>query len=150
MKALSKSTTKSLEKTGLEANQVPKTSFNPAQLATYVEARQIAMLLTAAGIGGGVRPGDDEHGEVEVLNPNMPWLPSVRQIPGIYVPYWLAGPGGFEEPFSNDGVTKKFWLHFRFRNGMEGVNVGLVRELFLSYPKSPAYVLNTLSHEVGF
>lgn len=123
------------------------TSFNNAQLATYDEARQLASLFNALAIGGGVRPGDDENGVTEVINPAMPWLPSVHTFPGVYVPVWLAGPSGFQVPFA-DGPPKRYFLHFRLMNGLEGVNVGLVRERFLSYPTAPGYVVGQLKQEL--
>ncbi len=122
--------------------------FSNAQLATYDEARSLAVLLTALNVGSGVRPGDDENGITEVVNAAMPWLPSVHSFPGIYVPVWFAGPGGFQIPFA-DGAVKRYFLHFRLMNGRDGVNVGLVRERFISYPNAYGYVVGQLKQELG-
>lgn len=110
--------------------------FNTAQLATWEDARQYANILSAGPIviGGGVKP--------ETSDPNTS---------GIYLPDWIGGPGGFAEPNFTDPQTgrKYFFLHYRFRNGAEGMNVGLIMDLFRRYPMSPAYVLNTLSAEAN-
>lgn len=104
-------------------------AFNKEQLASWGEATRIADRLNKsqafrqAGIT--VKPQNP---------PNS----------GIYRPVWLSGPGGFPEPHG-DGT---YSLHFRFSNGMEGMNVGLVREKFDKYPTSPLYVIGTLLTEV--
>lgn len=108
--------------------------FNTNQLATWEQARDYANRLSAGPIlvGAGVKP--------QTNNP---------ATSGIYLPAWEGGPGGFAEPNYTDARTgdKYFFLHFRFRNGAEGMNVGLVMDKFRRYPNSPAYVLNALAAE---
>lgn len=48
----------------------------------------------------------------------------------IYVPTWMPGPGAFPEP----RIDEARFYHFRFANGAEGINVGLVRETKKRYP----------------
>lgn len=127
-----------------------KVSFNLAQLCSYEDARKVATYLNTYGIGRGVKPGDDEHGDTLITNPNFPWLPPTVALPGIYVPSWLAGPGGFEVPHSEVDGKKLYWLHFRFHNGREGHNVGLIVDKFNRFPGNAAYVLNYLALEIGF
>lgn len=109
-------------------------NFNLAQLATWEDARECAHRLTAGPItvGWGVLP--------ETTNP---------KTSGIYVPDWLGGPTGFPVPHYNDDATGKkyLFLHFRFRNGAQGMNVGLIMDKFRRYPNSPAYVLEALGRE---
>lgn len=104
--------------------------FNPAQLATWKQARNLAPMLES--VGGGVLP--------ETGNP----LTS-----GIYVPQWLGGPAAHPEPSQAVEGDTKWFLHFRFRNGAEGMNVGLILDRFKRYPTSPAYVLRTLAEEAA-
>ncbi|HTM47066.1 MAG TPA: hypothetical protein VL285_00190 [Bryobacteraceae bacterium] len=110
------------------------TLFNTNQLATWDQARDCANRLSAGPIvvGGGVKP---ETGS--------------SATSGIYRPDWQAGPGGFAEPNFTDPKTgeKYFFLHFRFRNGAEGMNVGLILDKFRRFPNSPAYVLGALVSE---
>jgi hypothetical protein len=74
-----------------------------SQLVTLKEAEEIASQLT--GIGGGVLPFNDDP-----------------EKSGIYIP-----PYGGPYTAPEDG-EKKFY-HFRFRNGAEGFNAGLVKAL---------------------
>jgi hypothetical protein len=108
--------------------------FNTNQLATWEQARDYANKLTAGPIvvGGGVKP--------ETADP---------AASGIYLPNWVGGPGGFAEPNYTDPLTgaKYFFLHYRFRNGAEGMNVGLIMDKFRRYPNSPAYVMMALAAE---
>src|SRR4051794_22151467 len=108
--------------------QTNEITFNRAQLATWEEAREFATKLSAGPIvvGGGVKP--------ELTDANAS---------GIFIPTWLSGPGAFPEPHDVDPKTgaKYFFLHYRFRNGAEGMNVGLVMDKFKRYPTSPSYVL---------
>jgi len=112
-------------------NQVP---FNMAQLATWEDARQYANILSAGPIvvGEGVSPETNDPG-----------------TSGIYIPSWVGGPGGFAEPNYADPQTGKkyFFLHYRFRNRAEGMNVGLIMDKFSRYPMSPAYVMTALAAE---
>lgn len=118
-------------------------TFNPAQLATYEQARAVRDFL-GTQVGGGVLSGDDEHGIQTVPNVLF-WLPPVQQVPGIYVPPWESGPHA--DPVPSDG-NKKF-LHYRFKNGAEGMNVGLIIDKFSRYPNSPDYVIRTLAEEAA-
>lgn len=114
-------------------NQVP---FNREQLATWEEARETALVLSQGPIvvGGGVKNET-----------------SVQETSGIYVPFWVGGPGGFAEPHFTDPESGKkyFFLHYRLNNGMEGMNVGLIRSKFGRYPMSPLYVLMALAAEAN-
>jgi len=110
--------------------------FNQNQLATWDQAREYAIRISMGPIvvGGGVKPE----------TPNS-------STSGIYRPDWQAGPGGFVEPNYTDPRTgeKYFFLHYRFNQGQEGVNVGLVIDRFRRYPTSPLYVLSQLTAEVA-
>lgn len=110
--------------------------FNTNQLATWDQAREYAVKLGAGPIvvGNGVKP---ETGD--------------SKTSGIYRPEWVGGPGGFAEPNHTDPVTgaKYFYLHYRFHNGAEGMNVGLIMDLFRRYPMSPAYVMSRLATEAA-
>src|SRR5260370_39340414 len=105
-----------------------------AQLATWEDARKYANILNAGPIvvGGGVSP--------ETSDPDKS---------GVYIPLWVGGPAGFAEPNYTDTQSgqKYLFLHYRFRNGAEGMNVGLIIEKFSRYPLSPAYVMRALAAE---
>jgi hypothetical protein len=109
-------------------------NFNLAQLATWEDARECAHRLTVGpiAVGWGVLPETND-----------------AKTSGIYVPDWLGGPTGFPAPHYNDDATGKkyLFLHFRFRNGAQGMNVGLIMDKFRRYPNSPAYVLEALGRE---
>lgn len=109
-------------------------NFNIAQLATWEDARDCAKKLSSGPVvvGGGVKP--------ESADP---------YTTGIYIPDWLSGPAGFEAPYQEDTQTGKkyYYLHFRFRNGAEGMNVGLILDKFRRYPTSPGYVLSEFAKE---
>lgn len=106
-------------------------SFNPAQLATWAEATMLARMINvsapfqAAGIS--ILPQDPQG-----------------KHSGIYIPTWVGGPGGFPIPHIGDAT----FLHFRFSNSFEGMNVGLAKDKFSRYPNSPLYVLGELLKEV--
>jgi len=106
-------------------------SFNPAQLATWAEAMGLVKIINGSGLFQSsslfILPQDPNH---------------VHS--GAYIPSWVSGPGGFQEPVNGN----QYFIHFRYSNGMEGMNAGLVREKFKSFPNSPAYVLSTLWTEV--
>lgn len=137
---------KSIVGSTLETSQEVSWDFNLMELATYEEARALRELFNHYGTGGGVLPGDDEKGVVPTVNPNFPWLPATIELPGIYQPSWVGGPAGFPIPQGPGG--KKF-LHFRFKNGGEGMNVGLCIDKFKRYPTAPLYVINTLNEEAN-
>jgi hypothetical protein len=127
--------------------------FNPAQLATYIEARGLRDYLNnyfKFALTSQILPGDDDPTNVfvPVVNPNFPWIvpqPLDKNKVGIYLPSWSPGPHADPQPFGPDG---KLHLHFRFANGFEGMNVGLVIDKFNRYPHSPVYVLGTLAQEI--
>lgn len=108
--------------------------FNQSQLATWEEARECATKLGLGPIvvGNGVSP--------ETNN---------TSTSGIYHPEWSGGPAGFPPPNYTDETTgtKYFFLHYRFRNGAEGMNVGLILSQFRRYPSSPIYVMMQLAAE---
>ena len=105
--------------------------FNPAQLATWAEATALVKLINASAqfqaAGLFILPQDPLH---------------VHS--GAFIPSWVSGPGGFQEPVNGN----QYFIHFRYNNGFEGMNAGLVREKFRSFPLSPAYVIGTLLAEV--
>jgi len=113
-----------------------QTLFNIAQLATWEQAREYAVKMSAGPIvvGGGVSPETDD--------------PTTS---GIYTELWLSGPGNFAEPHYFDELTGKHYypLLFRFRNGAAGMNVGLIMDKFRRYPNSPSYVFGTLVAEAN-
>jgi len=45
--------------------------------------------------------------------------------------------------------AKYFFLHYHFRNGAAGMNVGLIMDKFSRFPMSPAYVLTELAAEAN-
>lgn len=90
---------------------------------------------------------------VGVINKSAPFLSAgisiLPQDPkhlhsGAYIPSWTAGPHGDPEPQIGDS----FFIHYRFSNGMEGMNAGLVQDKFRRFPMSPLYVIGTLLVEV--
>jgi hypothetical protein len=111
-----------------------QSSFNIAQLATWEQARELAAKLGAGPIvvGGGVKPENADQSRS-----------------GIYRPDWLPGPAAFPEPHFFDQQTglKYYFLHFRFQNGAEGMNVGLIMDKFGRFPSSPLYVMSVLAAE---
>jgi hypothetical protein len=108
-------------------------AFNPAELATFDEAIGLRKLINYSPVF-----------YTQGLQIMPYWGGVANDRSGIYLPVWVGGPGGFPEP--NSG--KALFYHFRFSNFFEGMNVGLVRELFRAYPTSPLYVLNQLLIEV--
>jgi hypothetical protein len=103
--------------------------FNPAQLATWAEATVLARTINSSA---------------PFLAVGIQILPQNPPNSGIYIPLWVGGPGGFPIPHIGDST----FLHFRFSNGFQGMNVGLVREKFKSYPMSPLYVSGQILLEV--
>lgn len=108
--------------------------FNPAQLATFEQARELAAEMNSRGVGGGVRP---ETGDMATS--------------GIYTEPWLPGPQNFQEPGGVDPKTGKAThpILLRFNNGAAGINVGLVLDKFKRYPMSPWYVWDAITREVN-
>lgn len=113
--------------------------FNPAQLSTWSEAHDLVTELTDFEknfglIGNGIPPIDE----------------TAPQKSGVYVLDWLPGPAAFPIPHgTNEAGEPTFWLHLRFNNGREGVNVGLVLDRLRRYPFSHGYVLRALAQEVN-
>jgi hypothetical protein len=109
--------------------------FNPAELATWQQAKDLALQManftqtTGTYLGGGV---------VAVT--------SDPATSGIYVPSWSGGPGGFPEP--SDPSTDSFWLHFRFANGVSGINVGLILDRLKRYNNNVMYVFSSLAADL--
>lgn len=111
------------------------TDFNREQLATWEEARQYSKSLSAEPyvVGAGVKPEDPDPARS-----------------GIYEPAWLSGPGGFPKPHAIDKDGKEYYfLHYRFMNGADGMNVGLIRGMFKRYPNSPLFVKRQLAREAA-
>jgi hypothetical protein len=104
-------------------------TFNPAQLATWAEATLLAKKINASA--------PFQSAGISIIPQNPPHS-------GIYIPSWVGGPGGFPIPHIGDAT----FLHFRFSNGFEGMNAGLVREKFKSFPSSPLYVVGQILNEV--
>jgi hypothetical protein len=119
---------------GIEA--ALKVAFNPAQLSTWAEATHWAAVLSKSvafqAVGISIKP--------QIVNPQ----PTLLNHSGVYIPVWVGGPGGFPIPHG-DGT---FWLHYFWSNGMQGMNAGLVREKFKSFPSSPLYVVGQILNEV--
>jgi hypothetical protein len=109
----------------------PQVPFNPAQICTWAKAMALAHRI---------------HTSAQFQGAGIHVLPRTQNMDtsGVYIPTWVAGPGGFGEPQNGN----EFFLHFRYSNGMEGMNCGLVREKFASFPLSPEYVLGQLLIEV--
>lgn len=108
--------------------------FNTNQLSTWEQAREYATKLSAGPIvvGNGVKP--------ETSSP---------ATSGIYRPSWDGGI--FQEPNHTDSKSgeQSFFLHYRFHNGAEGMNVGLIMDKFRRYPNSPQYVISALAAEAS-
>ncbi len=110
-------------------------SFNPAQLATWDDARALAAKIENFRITSGVLMGGGVKIETKDFNTS-----------GIYVPSWSGGPGGFPEP--NDAAHESFWLHFRFNNGTSGINVGLILDKLARYGGNEMYVFGSLANDL--
>lgn len=72
------------------------------QFVTLEEARKTAKAL--GDIGGGVLPYNADDPEVS----------------GIYIPEYIG-------PFATPDMGERQFYHFRFRNGADGFNAGLVK-----------------------
>lgn len=108
-------------------------TFNPQQLATWEEAKELAAKIEAFRLAQGVKMGGGVLPETTDANTS-----------GIYVPSWSGGPGGFPEP--SDAANNKFWLHYRFANGRTGVNVGLILDGLRRYNNNEWPVFMTLNN----
>lgn len=109
------------------------TTFNPEQLCTWDEAKhviakKIAQPINGKLIGGGIKPLTNQYQNSGIYLGTAPWNT-------------VGGP----EP----AIGKAKSYCFRFKNGFEGMNCGLVRRLFQRYPNSPLYVLSKLLEEAG-
>lgn len=82
--------------------------MNPNQFATLSEAKAIAKLLGTTG--GGVKPYSDDN-----------------DTSGIYIPSYFG-------PYSTPSIGDSLFYHFRFNNGAEGFNVGLIRTYMQVFP----------------
>jgi hypothetical protein len=103
--------------------------FNPAQVSTWAEATYWAKII---------------NGSAAFRQAGIFIIPQNPPHSGIYLPPWESGPHGDQEP----QIGNAYWLHYRFSNGMEGMNAGPVRQKFLAYPTSPLYVVGELLKEV--
>jgi hypothetical protein len=107
-------------------------TFNPEQLCTWNEAKQVIAKkvqtpFNGRVIGGGLVPLTDDYTTSGIYLGTAPWNR-------------LGGP----EP----AIGKAKSYCFRFKNGFAGMNCGLVRGMFERYPNSPLYVLSQLCMEV--
>jgi hypothetical protein len=102
-------------------------NFNPAQLATWQEARDLAVKIEAFRQSQGLYMAGGVAPETSDANTS-----------GIYVPSWTGGPGGFPEP--NDVENLKYFLHYRFVNGRSGINVGLLLDKLKRFGGNEMYV----------
>ena len=117
-------------------------SFNLAQLATLDQAKELAAQINATKFV------DPKTGQPALIGRGVAAYSENNAISGIYIPEWLTD-AGFEAPSEvNPEGQREFYYHFRFQNGVEGVNVGLVLDRLQRYPSAPAYVLKALFDEV--
>ena len=82
--------------------------MNPNQFATLSEAKAIVKLLGT--VGGGVKPFSDDN-----------------TVSGIYIPDYFG-------PYGVPSIGDSKFYHFRFNNGGEGFNVGLIRTFMQVFP----------------
>ena len=82
--------------------------MNPNQFATLTEAKAIAKLVGT--VGGGVKPYSDDN-----------------TVSGIYTPDYFG-------PYGTPSIGDSMFYHFRFNNGAEGFNVGLIRLYMQVFP----------------
>ena len=83
--------------------------MNPSQFATLAEAQAIAKKLGT--VGGGVKPYNADDNDAS----------------GIYIPSYFG-------PFPAPSIGDAKFYHFRFENGAEGFNVGLIRTFMQVFP----------------
>lgn len=82
--------------------------MNPNQFATLSEAKAIAQQLGT--VGGGVKPVTDD-----------------ANTSGIYIPDYFG-------PYNTPSLGDSKFYHFRFQNGAEGFNAGLIRLFMQVFP----------------
>ncbi len=109
-------------------------NFSPGQLATWDQARKLALEIAQFSIDTGNLMGGGVMAETD--DPNTS---------GIFVPSWDGGPGGFPEP--NDAAGGSYWLHFRFANA-KVLNVGLIQDKVTRYGGNVRYVFGSLSGDL--
>jgi hypothetical protein len=111
-----------------------------SQFVTLDEAKAVAAQLT--DIGGGVLPYNPNT-EIDMYPPGQNDDP---QRSGIYIPAYTTGP--FATPQQGDS---KFY-HFRFENGAEGFNVGLIKATMAfsptRWPLMLALEVNAEAHSI--
>lgn len=92
--------------------------YNLQQLASRAQANELAGVLSVYGIGSGVKD--------------------------TYIPDFLLS----ETPSAVVDGVKYEWLHFRFNNGAEGINVGLILDMLKRQPNR-AYVFSILQRDIA-
>jgi len=92
--------------------------FNMQQLASRDQAAQLALLLDTYNIGEGVKE--------------------------IYIPEFLLS----QTPEETVAGVRYEWLHFRFNNNAEGINVGLILDM-MKRNTNRAYVLSILQRDIA-
>ncbi len=117
--------------------------FNAEQVATWDEARAIRESINNHPLfkNSNLQIMSESSGWTK--HPLYDWLPMVKTKSGIYIPEWLSGP--HSDPTPQIGIS--YWLHFRYNNGFEDSNVGLIRTKFKAYPTSPDHVFEYLWNE---
>jgi hypothetical protein len=84
------------------------------QFVTLAEAKNIAKAL--GDIGGGILPYRADVA-AEAMPPDVE---EIDQASGIYIPMYNG-------PFATPKDGEREFYHFRFRNGADGFNAGLVK-----------------------
>lgn len=92
--------------------------YNMQQLASRDQAAQLSILLDTYNIGEGVKE--------------------------IYIPEFLMS----QTPEEVVNGVRYEWLHFRFNNGAEGINVGLILDM-MRRNSNRAYVLSILQRDIA-
>lgn len=116
-------------------------SFNLAQLATLDQAKELAAQINATKFANGTPEG------VQIGGGILPYSETNAQS-GIYLPDWLTNTGSEPPSETNPEGQREFYYHFRFRNGVEGVNVGLILDMLQRHWTAPMYVLKLVFDEV--
>lgn len=94
------------------------------QLVTLEQAKAIAQRI-GAEIGGGVLPF---KADAVIENGLQPEVEDIDRTSGIYIPAYTTGP------FPTPNESERQFYHFRFRNGADGINAGLVFEMMAYSP----------------